>query len=148
MADAVNLQIMDALTTRLLTISGIGARVYDYYRDESELEGKPAICVFATDEDVLGDPIASTNRKIWDMTIGIVAYVEGGDVRSKAYNLVKDIETVIEQDPPTLGVSNVEQIRVIGKMVANMGSTDPQFGIKGMAEVTVLARYRTTIGSP
>lgn len=148
MADAVNLQILDALRTRLLTISGIGARVYDYYRDESEVEGKPAICFIATDEDVVGDPIASTRRKLWDMTVALVGYVEGGDVRAKAYELVKQMETVIEQSPPTLGIENVEQVRVIGKMVANMGANDPQFGIKGVAEVTVLVRYRTTIGSP
>lgn len=149
MADAVNLQILDALTTRLLTITGIGTRVYDYYRDEGDIhEGKPAICFFATDEDVIGEPIATTRRKLWDMTVGLVAYVEGGDVRAKAYGLVKDIETVVEQAPPTLGIDNVEQARVIGKMVTNMGSNDPQFGIKGMAEVTLLVRYRTNIGAP
>jgi hypothetical protein len=55
------------------------------------------------------------------------------------------MENALEADT-TLGIDNVEQCRVIGKMVTNMGSEDPQFGIRGMAEVTALVRYRTTIG--
>ena len=147
MAAATEITILDAFTTKLLTISGIGTRVYDYYRPIAEVEGTPAVCFWAKESKVFGEPIASTRRKLWDMEVGMVAYVSGGDVRAKAYDLVKLIETALEADT-TLGVSNVEQCRVVAKMYTNMGPNDPQSGAQGMAEITALVRFRTTIGSP
>ena len=147
MADAINLQILDAFTVKLKTISGIGTRVYDQYMDESEVEGKPAICLAATDEEVGGEPLTNTRKKLWDMEVEHVLYEAGGNVRDKLYELAKQFETVIEADP-SLGIGNVEQARVVGKFVANVGSKDPQFGFKGAAVIKTLVRYRTTVGSP
>lgn len=147
MADAIEIQILDAFGTKLLTISGIGSRVYDYIRPLSEVEGTPAICFKGLESKVVGEPIASTRRKLWDMEVGIVVYVSGGDVRAKAYELVKQIEIVLEADT-TLGVPNVEQCRVVRKVPFNMGPNDPQFGVQGEMEAAALIRFRTTIGAP
>jgi hypothetical protein len=148
MPDPVNMQILDAMSTKILTITGIGARVYDYYLEWGEVEGYPAICFYATSEDtVSGTGVVSTTRKLWDMRVGIVCYVSGGDVRSKAYNLMKDIETVLAVDP-TLGIGGVEQCRIVSRDVANIGSKDPQFMLRGMADLVANVRYRYVIGSP
>ena len=147
MADAIEIQILDAFTTKLLTISGIGTRVYDYYLPLAKVEGTPAVCFWAVQSKVPGEPLSTNRRKLWDMHVMIVAYVSGGDVRAKAYDLVKLIETALEADT-TLGVPNVEQCRVVEKVPVNMGPKDPQFGVNGMAEMTALVRFRTTIGSP
>ena len=147
MAASVEIQILDALGGKLLGISGIGTRVYDYYRAESAVEGKPAICFYAIQSSVVGDPIASTRRKLWDLDVEIIGYVGGGDVRAKAYDLAKLIETALETDT-TLGVDNVEQCRVMEKLTANMGDGDTQHGNKGVVQLAATVRFRTTIGSP
>lgn len=148
MADPVNLQILDAMKTKLLTITGIGTRVYDYYLDIEEVEGLPAICFYATSEDTEGGTgVVSTTRKLWDMRVGLVGYVAGGDVRSKVYNLLKDMETVLEAEP-TLGIGGVEQCRIVSRDVANIGDKDAQFMLQGMADLVANVRYRYVIGSP
>lgn len=148
MADAVNKQILDAITTKLLGIAGIGTRVEDYLLDIDEVAGFPTLCFVATSEDTVdGVGVSSTNRKLWDMDVMIVGYVAGGDVRAKGYDLVKLAEAAIEADPG-LGIAGVEQARVVAKAYANMGPKDEMSAFVARVELLVNCRYRYVTGAP
>jgi hypothetical protein len=141
-----NQEILDAMTTRFLTISGIGTRVFDYYLPYEGIPGTPTLCFYATSEDALNRGMESTRRKMWEMVVGVVGYVEGGDVRAKAYTLAQDMENIIEAEP-TVGVLGCESVRVFSRNVSNIGSEDPQYALAGRVDILFLARYRYTAGS-
>lgn len=147
MPNAVAQQIVDAMAVKFRTISGIGP-VLDSYEDFSQMAGYPALCVYATDENTVdGVGVSSTRRKLWDMVVGVVGYTTGQDARTKAYDLGKAAETVIEADP-TLGIGGVEQARMVGRTTANIGPADDQFAYRGMVDLVFHVRYRYVIGSP
>jgi hypothetical protein len=147
-SDPVNQEIIEAVLAKLLMITGIGKRVYDGYLDISQVEGTPALCIYATNErtpENLG--VSSTRRKQWDMTVGIVGYVRGDEAAKRARELARDVEVKLETDP-TLGLGNVEQCRIVERTIANVVDQDPQFGFHGMIDLVASIRYRYVIGSP
>lgn len=153
MPDSARKQIKDALRTKLLTISGIGTRVYTYYRPiEDCVEGFPAICIWAA-EDAKG--IVNTRLKAGLLKIGIVAYQAGGDVDAKIETLLQGIETAIETDP-MLGLTamiadyqGISGARVTSIATASIGITEGTGNdTQGFADVTVEIPYRHQAASP
>lgn len=147
MADHVGQQVLDAMTTKLLTIPSLGTRVFDDYLTAEEVPAKPALCFYGTSSDSLGRGVESTRRKRWGLLVGLVGYVAGEGLRQKSWDLMQSIERTLEADP-TLGLGFVEQCRIIGHRTGDMLSTDPQFGIQGRFDMVAFIRYRYTIGSP
>lgn len=145
MADPLNLQIVDAMIVEMEAITGIGS-VYSYFLNDEEVESKPAICLYATEElSDQQDGVESTRRRLWGMNVGIVLYTSSDTGRADIYDLVRLIDDKFDGNT-SLGLGFVQSCRLTGKTIANLGSKDPEYGIKGMAEVTAHVRFRAQIG--
>lgn len=108
MADSVRRQIINAVVTKLLGIDGIGKRVYRQLRDYEDVEGTPALCVWAAEDDKV---VENTAHKGGLLQLLITGYEAGtkddAGLSGKIELLAKSVEDAIEADPG-LGVDGVD----------------------------------------
>jgi len=151
MADSVRRQIINAVVTKLLGIDGIGKRVYRQLRDYEDVEGTPALCVWAAEDDKV---VENTAHKGGLLQLLITGYEAGtkddAGLSGKIELLAKSVEDAIEADPG-LGVDGVDSragqsgARVVHISTNSLGLQESGETMDSL-NVEVLIPYRHLVG--